>query len=79
MAKFNLDSKIYAKEIVKNKKRRFGSALYYYPAILEDEHGNEVPLLFTKHDLEVAKNRASTNLEDIPKKDKSGFLSWLFG
>ena len=42
---------------------------------IEDKKKREKCLLFTEHQLEVAQDRASKNLEDIPKK---GFWSNLF-
>ena len=60
---------------VDNKDRKFGANEKYYAIWIEDKKKREKCLLFTEHQLEVAQDRASKNLEDIPKK---GFWSNLF-
>ena len=75
MSKIN--SKIETSERVVNKERRFGSALEYFPAYVIDDTGKEIPVLFTKNQLNVAGKRAEKNMEDMPE-DKSWF-DWLFG
>jgi len=60
---------------VTNKDRKFGANEEYYAIWIEDIKKRERCLLFTQHQLLVAQNRASKNLEDIPKK---GFWSNLF-
>ncbi len=76
--KYDLNSVIFYDEEVPNKNRKFGSLRSYFPAILKYPDGKEVPMLFTKHDLEQAMERASKNTEDLPIKDTPSFLSWLF-
>tara|TARA_B110001454_G_scaffold163956_1_gene153547 strand:+ start:224 stop:442 length:219 start_codon:yes stop_codon:yes gene_type:complete len=60
---------------VNNKGRKFGANEKYYAIWIEDNKKKEKCLLFTDHQLTVAQNRATKNLEDIPKK---GFWSNLF-
>jgi hypothetical protein len=60
---------------VNNKDRKFGANEKYYAIWIEDNKKKEKCLLFTDHQLIVAQNRATKNLEDIPKK---GFWSNLF-
>jgi len=60
---------------VDNKGRKFGANEEYYAIWIEDSKKREKCLLFTKHQLTVAQERAEKNLEDIPKK---GFWSNLF-
>ncbi len=72
-----LDSKILTSERVGNKERRFGSAVEYYPVMLTDDKGEEIPALFTKSQLDTAIKRASENMEDIPS-DWS-WVDWLLG
>jgi len=55
-------SEIDTSERVENEDRRFGSWRHYYPAMIDGE-----PALFTKDQLEVAKERAQRNPEDIPE------------
>ena len=60
---------------VTNKDRKFGANEEYYAIWIEDNKKQEKCLLFTKHQLAVAQERARKNIEDIPKK---GFWSNLF-
>jgi|TARA_R110002051_G_scaffold297051_1_gene363284 hypothetical protein len=60
---------------VNNKDRKFGANENYYAIWIEDNKKQEKCLLFTEHQLTVAQDRASKNLEDIPKK---GFWYNLF-
>ena len=53
---------------VDNKDRKFGANERYYAIRIEDRKKQEKCLLFTGHQLTVAKDRAAKNLEDIPKK-----------
>jgi hypothetical protein len=71
-----MKSKIYLKEIVENKDRKFGSLLEYYPARVETEDGKVFNALFTENDINEAMLRAESNPEDIPK---TGFLESIFG
>lgn len=63
-----MKSKIYLKEIVNNKDRKFGSTLAYYPIRIEDEDGVVANALFTKSQIDKAIIRADRNPEDIPDK-----------
>ena len=72
-----MKSKILTEERVKNQDRDFGSNLNYYPAMLEDDDGKSVPMLFTRNQLEVATKRAERNTEDIPEAPT--FFEWLLG
>ena len=72
-----MDSKIYLSEKVKNKERKFGSQLEYYPCKIILADGTEKNALFTKNQINVAIDRANKNIEDIPK-DVSLF-EYLFG
>ncbi len=71
----SIDSKIKTNERVGNKERRFGSGTEYYPVMVIDDKGIELPALFTKAQLDVAVKRASKNMEDIPS-DWS-WIDWL--
>ncbi len=53
---------------VDNKDRKFGANEKYYAIWIEDKKKQEKCLLFTRHQLIVAQDRAAKNLEDIPKK-----------
>ena len=72
-----IESKIATSERVANKERKFGAALEYFPVYLTDDKGQEVPLLFTKNQLNVAAKRAAKNMEDMP--DNTSWFNWLFG
>lgn len=72
-----MDSKIKLKEKVANKDRRFGSALSYFPVMVEDDNENGVPALFTSNQIKEATERAARNPEDIP--GKKSFWERLFG
>ena len=67
-----IDSRIIEGEKVENTEFKFGETIEYFPAYLEDKNGSEIPLMFTEHELEVARIRASKNPEDMPE-DKSFF------
>lgn len=57
---------------VPNTERKFGSADHYQAVWVEDEDGsNECCLLFTDREIQVAKQRAEENKEDLTHK------SWL--
>jgi len=71
-----MKSKIYLKEVVDNKYRKFGSNLEYYPVRLENNDGSFTDALFTKGQLERAIKRAIVNPEDIPELT---FLQSIFG
>lgn len=62
-----MKSKLYIKEIVENKDRKFGSILQYYPAKVELDDGSIENALFTEDQINVALERASENPEDIPE------------
>jgi len=64
-----MKSKIILKEAVPNKDRKFGSQKRYFPAKLVLDTGEEVKALFTYDQLEVARSRASRNLEDFPEEE----------
>ncbi len=55
------------KEAVDNKNRKFGSARYYYPCLVERFDGSVIPALFTSAQLADAIQRARLNPEDVPK------------
>jgi len=58
---------------IENKERRFGSALTYTAIQIEHdgvydenfENGEEEVLLFTDHEIRQARERATTNQEDV--------------
>ena len=50
-----------------NKQRKFGSANFYYPCLVEDFNGHVRPALFTQEQLADALQRAKANPEDVPK------------
>lgn len=52
---------------VDNKERNLGSAIKYL-AVWVERNGVEFCLLFTEHEINVAKERSEKNEEDIPKK-----------
>ena len=60
---------------VENTDRKFGANENYYAIWTENSKKKELCLLFTKHQLLTAKERAKKNPEDIPKK---GFFADLF-
>jgi len=60
---------------VNNKGKKFGANDQYYAIWVEDINKKELCLLFTEHQLTIAKERANKNPEDIPKK---GFWANLF-
>jgi len=62
-----MKSRIYLKEIVENKERKFGSTLQYYPVKVELNDGSVENALFTEDQINVALDRASENPEDIPE------------
>jgi hypothetical protein len=70
-----MKSKIFLKEIVFNKNRRFGSQTNYYPATLVLDTGEEIKALFTCNQLEEARNRAARNAEDFPDESFWHFLN----
>ena len=74
---YDVKSRLFWKEEVENKERKFGSALSYFPAVLEKD-GEEIPMLFTEDDLRRAMERAKKNMEDIPQKEDGGIFGWLF-
>lgn len=55
---------------VQNKNKKFGANLHYH-AVHVCIEGKVVPLLLSHGELEIAKDRAERNMEDIPK------LSWF--
>ncbi len=63
-----MKSKVILKEKVENKDRLFGSGLSYYPVMVVDEDGEEIPALFTRDQVDTAISRAERNPEDIPEK-----------
>jgi hypothetical protein len=71
-----MKSKIYLTEKVKNKDRRFGSALEYITAWVVYPDGTEKPALFTMSPINEAIDRADDNPEDIP--ERRSLLSKLF-
>lgn len=72
-----IEGKLYLQERVENKDRRFGSNKEYFPVIVRRFDGQEVPALFTDHDITAAIERAKVNPEDVPE-DKS-FWDILLG
>lgn len=62
-----MKSKIYMKEVLKNKDRKSAAAPEYYPARIKGVNGEMTTALFTMNDLLDAVDRANKNKEDIPK------------
>lgn len=64
-------------EVINTKRRKFSRAARTYFAVwTENEAGDqEECLLFTKKEIERARDRAQKNLEDIPEK---GWITNLF-
>lgn len=62
-----MKSKIYERDIVHNSERTFGSAQSYVVAEFVKDNGEREPLLLTDDQLDVARERAKRNKEDIPK------------
>lgn len=60
-------SKIDLTDMVENKERKFGSALYYLPVKVNDKDGYTQWAMFTESEVEKAIARANKNKEDIPK------------
>jgi len=67
-------SRIYEYDEVKNKDRKFGSALSYFPCYFQDMDGNMHPILFTEAEIEKAKERADKNPEDFTPDE---YAKWL--
>ncbi len=63
-----MKSKIFFSEKLENKNRHFGSALTYYPAMIDNGFGEEHPALFTIDQIKKAMNRANLNPEDVPEE-----------
>jgi len=63
-----MESEIKCKEIVVNKDAKFGSALFYYPCVVENETGERAGALFTEAELNNALERAERNPEDIEEQ-----------
>ena len=61
-----MTSRIYEDEKVRNKDRKFGSALDYYPVSIIDPQGRRRKAHFTAHQIEEAIERAKVNPEDFP-------------
>lgn len=74
-----MKSKLFKEEIVGNKGRKFGASPDYFPCVLVDDDGSEIPMLFTGNQLKVAMERASKNPEDIPEAEGKTFWEWLLG
>ncbi len=74
----NVRSKLDTKEILDNKQRMFGSALKYFPCIIVEATGEEVPALFTADQIRIAKLRGRKNVSDFPEKKSGGIFSFLF-
>ena len=69
-------SVISARPIV-NTHRRFGSAVLYYPALV-DKGGRLVPALFTATQIGEAIERAKDNPEDSPRPSwLARLVAWL--
>lgn len=60
-----MKSIIYIKELVQNKKRRFGSWKHYYPCRIVLSNGKELNALFTKSQIKSAIYRSNKNIEDL--------------
>ncbi len=61
-----MDSRLLLEEKVKNRDRRFGSCLEYYPTKVIMPSGEEKPALFTRDQIKDALDRAARNPEDVP-------------
>jgi len=72
-----MDSAVYKRERVSNERRKFGSAVYYYPAFIVLENDQQIPALFTENQLKVAIERARKNEEDLKRDDDSNIFSKL--
>ena len=78
MAKLVKETKIVAgRQVeVENQEKKTNANKSYITIWVEDSDGkNEECLFFTKHEIQLARERAKKNPEDIPKK---GFLTNLF-
>ena len=71
-----MKSKVFKADSVRNGERKFGAAPLYYPCMLVDNDGSEIPMLLTSNQLKVAMERASKNPEDLPGKS---FWEMLLG
>ncbi len=60
-----MKSEIKCTEVIVNKDRKFGAALFYYPVIIENEVGERAGALFTEKELNDALERAERNPEDV--------------
>lgn len=69
-----IKGKLYASERVRNTHRKFGSAADWTAAYLIEEDGIAVPLLLSDDQIEVARQRAEANPEDVraaaPEEDE---------
>ncbi len=74
-----VESKIKLEEKVGNDQRRFGESIDYFPVYIISDANPPVPALFTGNQMKVAIQRAKKNMEDVPKKEGSGWLHAIFG
>jgi len=65
-----MDGKLFEKEKVENKDRKFGAALEYFPVKFVTTSNENINALFTKHEIDQAIDRAKRNPEDIEKDSK---------
>lgn len=72
-----MDSRINLIEAVRNKQRKFGANLEYFPCKIELLDGTIKNALFTMDQLEIAMDRADANPEDFV--EKKNWLSSIFG
>ena len=60
-----------------NSERRFGSSTSYFATLVQNELGEDCPLLLTAFELERIRQRVDENSEDI-EANKTGWLADLF-
>jgi hypothetical protein len=60
-----MTSRIYETERIANINRKFGSGMFYYPALIVDAKGKRRNALFTASQIREATERATANPEDF--------------
>ncbi|MFZ5773062.1 MAG: hypothetical protein ACOY4W_16705 [Thermodesulfobacteriota bacterium] len=74
-----IKSVIRTDEKIDNQARRFGAAREYFPCLIQDRDGNQVPAMFTMDQLDVATARAAANPEDCEELQGQSLWERIFG
>jgi len=76
-----IKSKLYRKDKIENKDKRFGAADQYYPLWVEDKNGDQHFALFTTRELEMGLergNRSPVNMKPYKPFHKQ-VINWVLG